>query len=84
MRSTLVVKREVPLQPLAGFGHRVVGVQLHFLILDALPQPPAKTLSRQEPLPSMLSWMPCCCTNSTKAVPVNRLPWSVFKISGVP
>jgi len=39
MRPTLVVKSEVPLQTLAGLGHRVVGVQIHFLILDALPQP---------------------------------------------
>src|SRR5512145_1171634 len=39
MRSTLVVKREVPLEPLAGFGYRVVSVQVHFLILDALPKP---------------------------------------------
>jgi len=39
MRPTLVVKREVPLQTLASFGHRVVGVQIHFLKLEALPQP---------------------------------------------
>jgi hypothetical protein len=32
----------------------------------------------------MLSWMPCCWTTLTKAVPVNWLPWSVFRIVGRP
>ena len=43
-----------------------------------------KRLSRQAPMPSMLSEMPDCWTRPTKAVPVNWLPWSVFRIPGEP
>jgi len=42
------------------------------------------TLSRQQPLPSMLMDAPLFRTASMKSAPVNWLPWSVFTISGAP
>ena len=39
MRSELVVSSEVSLQTRFGIAHAVVGVQIDFLIFDALPQP---------------------------------------------
>ncbi len=38
MRSALVVKKKVAPQAPAGIGHRVIGMQIHFFILDALPE----------------------------------------------
>jgi hypothetical protein len=43
-----------------------------------------KTLSRQAPLPSMLMAMAFLTSTPVNAVPVNWLPWSVLKMSGLP
>jgi len=43
-----------------------------------------KTLSRHAPLPSMLIAMALPSSRPVKSAPVNWLPWSVLKISGLP
>jgi hypothetical protein len=43
-----------------------------------------KTLSRQEPLPSMLMATPASISTLVKSWLVNGEPWSVLKISGRP
>jgi hypothetical protein len=42
------------------------------------------TLSRQQPLPSMLMAMPLATRVLMNSEPVNWLHWSVFMISGLP
>jgi hypothetical protein len=39
VRTVGVVEREIAAQPSGGVGHRVVGVQVHFLVLERAPEP---------------------------------------------
>jgi hypothetical protein len=43
-----------------------------------------KTLSIQRPRPSIEILIPVAASTPVKAAPVNWLPWSVVKISGLP
>ena len=43
-----------------------------------------KTLSIQRPRPSIEIWIPASSNAPVKSMPVNWLPWSVLKISGLP
>jgi len=38
VRPALIVKSKVDGQVLLGLGHGVIGMQVHFLVIDALPQ----------------------------------------------
>ena len=69
IRPTLVEKCEVPLRTVAGIGYRVVGVQVHFLILKALPQPLDKYVVSPGALP-----VHAVATNAAE---------SLFQISGI-
>jgi hypothetical protein len=42
------------------------------------------TLSRQQPLPSMLMAMPLSLKRPVNSLLVNWLPWSVLKMCGLP
>ena len=54
MRPCLVVERQVAGQSLLGRADGLVGLQIDLLVFDALPASPRNTLSRQQPVPSML------------------------------
>ena len=81
VRVRVATPRQVPL----GLGHRVIGMQVHFLVLDALPQ--ALDEEVVAPGPSAVHAerrYRAAARGATKAVLVNWLPWSVFRIPGQP
>ena len=58
MWSSAVVEDEVLADGSPGLGHRVVGSEIYLLVLTDRQSRSTKTLSRHEPLPSMLMAMP--------------------------
>jgi hypothetical protein len=68
-----------------GFRHAGVSLQVDFLVFDRPPEPFDEDVVPPVPLPSMLMAISCFFfSTSVKAAPVNWLPWSELKISGLP
>jgi hypothetical protein len=84
MLALLIIETEPGADAGLGFGDCRISVKVDRLDLRLRHSRSTKMLSMHRPLPSMLIAIPWSFRVPVKSSPVNRLPWSVLKISGRP
>ena len=85
MRSSAVVKFEIPADRIARFADGFVSPQIHLLVFDAAPQPLDEHVIPPSPFAVHADGDGLFFANTpVNAAPVNCEPWSVLQISGVP
>jgi hypothetical protein len=83
MRASAIIKSDP--SPNSGSRLAAVGVALETSsYFSERHSRSMKTLSIQRPRPSIETLIPAATSVPVKAAPVNWLPWSVLKISGLP
>lgn len=71
MRPQPVVKSQISSDANSSISHAGIGVEIDLLVFDRPPERSTKTLSRHDPLPSMLIATPASTSTEVKAVDVN-------------
>src|SRR6266705_2622757 len=84
MRSSSVVKVEIPADQISRLGDGFVGSQIDLLVFDAFPQPLNEHVVPPGPFAVHADGDAWLASRPVNAAPVNCDPWSVLKISGLP